>query len=85
MLLTHIQEKKIARKNKLCFNIYTMNGSPNYPEKAAHLSGLFPNIVVQEGAVEKPLRDYSVSEQAAILCAYGDLTEDDEGEEFPEE
>ena len=40
---------------------------------------------VQEGAVEKPLRDYSVSEQAAILCAYGDLTEDDEGEEFPEE
>lgn len=54
-------------------------------EKAAHLSGLFPNIVVQEGAVEKPLRDYSVSEQAAILCAYGDLTEDDEGEEFPEE
>ena len=36
-------------------------------EKAAHLSGLFPNIVVQEGAVEKPLRDYSVSEQAAIL------------------
>ena len=51
-------------------------------EKAAHLSGLFPNIVVQEGAVEKPLRDYSVSEQAAILCAYGDLKEDDEGEEF---
>ena len=50
-------------------------------EKAAP----FPNIVVQEGAVEKPLRDYSVSEQAAILCAYGDLTEDDEGEEFPEE
>ena len=54
-------------------------------EKASYLSRRFPNIVVQEGAVEKPLRDYSVSEQAAILCAYGDLTEDDEGEEFPEE
>lgn len=22
--------KKIARENKLCFNSYTMNGSPNY-------------------------------------------------------
>lgn len=44
-------------------------------EKAAHLSGLFPNIVVQEGAVEKPLRDYSVSEQAAIASNADDQTE----------
>lgn len=52
-------------------------------EKAAHVSGLFPDIIITEGAVEKPLRDYSVSEQAAILCAYGDLKEDNE--EFSEE
>lgn len=45
-------------------------------EKAAHLSGLFPNIVVQEGAVEKPLRDYSVSEQAAILYQAHNSLED---------
>ena len=82
MLLTHIQEKKIARENKLCFNSYTMNGSPNYLKRAP---GSFPDVTITEEAVEKPLRDYSVSEQAAILCAYGDLMEDDENEEFSEE
>ena len=54
-------------------------------EKAAHVSGSFPDVTITEEAVEKPLRDYSVSEQAAILCAYGDLMEDDENEEFSEE
>ena len=29
----YTRKKKIARKNKLCFNIYTMNGSPNYPKR----------------------------------------------------
>lgn len=38
-------------------------------EKAAHVSGSFPDVTITEEAVEKPLRDYSVSEQAAILCA----------------